>query len=145
MKKIGILVLSLIVLIAIKSCTIEDDDISPDNIQGTWRLIAEAEGGLVVNLENCELEETIVFLQNTGTLSESTNNAAPCTFDTVPFNFSSNNNSLSITIIEQAGAVTFELVIDQLTDTNLSVRVVSDSQVGLYDPADVISQTFVRQ
>lgn len=145
MKKIGILAVSLFALITIKSCTVEDDDISPNNIQGTWRLIAEAEGGLVVNLSTCELEQTMSFIQNTGSLTESVNEVVPCTFNTVPFNYSSNNNSLRITIIEQSGAVTFDLVIDQLTDTNLSFSVVSDSQVGAYDPADVISQTFVRQ
>jgi hypothetical protein len=145
MKNIGILLLSIIVLIAIKSCSIEDDEVSSDSIQGTWKLIAIAEGGLVVTLDTCELEETIVFLQNTGTIKESINDVAPCTFINVPFSSSFNGNAINLMIAEPTGSVTYQLIIDQLTETNLSVRFVGDSEVGSYNDVDIISQTFVRQ
>ena len=61
MKKVFIL-FSALTLGFFTSCSDDDSEDSPENsLMGSWQLTAEFENGETYELDNCDLEETIIF------------------------------------------------------------------------------------
>lgn len=145
MKKITILFLAVTATIFTTiSCKNDDDAASAASIVGTWKIVSEFEGGVNSNLSGCELDEEISFAASTGSykvLDDDT--VTPCTFDNLPFTYTLTGNNLALSVTGFF-PVTTQAVIEELTNTTLRLRIISDSFSGVYPPEDVIVVTYTR-
>lgn len=145
MKKIAILFLAMTATIFVSTSCSDDDDAGVASIQGNWKIVSEFEGGVNSNLTGCELDEEVSFAASTGSykvLDDDT--VTPCTFDNIPFTYTVSGNNLSINVVAGFFTISAQAVIEELTNTTLRFRIISDSLEGVYAPEDVVVVTYSR-